>query len=80
MKNIFAFGLNAFNRNKLEALNGADQYRFWNLISLNKLKDVDSYDFQALLSEAKEQLDNFEGPIDAIINFWDFPASVLHPL
>lgn len=80
MKNIFVFGLDAFNRNKLEALKGADQYRFWNLISLNKLKDMSSYDFQALLSEAKGRLDNFEGPIDGIINFWDFPASVLHPI
>lgn len=80
MKNIFVFGLNAFNREKLEALDDADQYRFHGLIDLNKLKDATSYDFHALLSEAQEQLDRFNGSIDAIINFWDFPASVLHPI
>lgn len=41
---------------------------------------MSSYDFQALLSEAKGRLDNFESNIDAIINFWDFSASVLHPI
>ena len=80
MKNIFVFGLNAFNRERLEALDGADQYCFHGLIALSKLKDATSYDFHTLLSEAQEQLDGFDGSIDAIINFWDFPASVLHPI
>lgn len=79
-KNIFVFGLNAFNREKLEALHDADQYHFHELIALDKLKDAASYDFSALLSEAQERLDRFNGTIDAIINFWDFPASVLHPI
>jgi hypothetical protein len=80
MKNIFVFGLNTFNREKLEALDGADQFRFHSLIALNKLKDTTSYDFHTLLSEAQEQLDGIDGSIDAIINFWGFPASVLHPI
>ena len=79
-KNIFVFGLNDFNREKLESLQDADQYQFHGLIALEKLKDAVSYDFPALLIEAQEQLDSFDGPIDAIINFWDFPSSVLHPI
>lgn len=79
-KNIFVFGLNAFNREKLEALEDAEQYHFHGLIALEKLKDALSYDFSALLSESQEQLDRFDGSIDAIINFWDFPSSVLHPI
>lgn len=79
-KNIFVFGLNAFNREKLEALHDADQYHFHELIALEKLKNAVSYDFSALLSEAQEQLDRFHGSIDGIINFWDFPASALHPV
>ena len=79
-KNIFVFGLNAFNREKLEALDDADQYCFHGLIELKKLKDAVSYDFPALLVEAQEHLDNFDEPIDALINFWDFPSSVLHPI
>ncbi|SET15543.1 Biotin carboxylase [Nitrosomonas marina] len=78
-KNIFVFGLNDFNREQLESLQDADQYQFHGLIALEKLKDAVSYDFPALLVEAQEQLDSFNGPIDAIINFWDFPSSVLHP-
>jgi hypothetical protein len=50
------------------------------VFALNKLKDTTSYNFYTLLSEAQEQLDCFDGSIDAIINFWDFPASVLHPI
>lgn len=79
-KNIFVFGLNAFNREKLEALDDADQYHFHGLIAQEKLKDAVSYDFHSLLLEAQEQLDRFDGSIDAIINFWDFPSSVLHPI
>lgn len=80
MKNIFAFGLNAFNRSKLEALDDADRYRFHGLLDLEELKDAASYDFHALLNAARERLARFEGTVDAIINFWDFPASVLHPI
>lgn len=33
-----------------------------------------------LLDKAVTQLESFEGPIDAIIGFWDFPVSSMVPV
>src|SRR5690606_20339855 len=33
-----------------------------------------------LFDAAVSQLDEFPGPIDAIVSYWDFPSSVLHVL
>src|SRR5690625_3185159 len=36
--------------------------------------------FNDLLERARQQLDSFDGSIDAIISHWDFPTSCLVPL
>lgn len=79
-RNVFVLGLDDFNRAKLEALEGAEALRFHGLIEPGRLKNAASYDFRALLAEARERLAAFDGPVDAIVNFWDFPASALHPI
>jgi len=77
-RNIFVLGLDRLNRSKLESLADSEDYRFYDLLELDKLKHAPGYDLDALLAEARYRLACFEGPVDGIINFWDFPASVLH--
>lgn len=79
-KNIFVFGLNEFNREKLQTIRHAEQYRFHNLLDIHDVKDAESYPFKELLNKADTTLSAFEGSVDAIVNFWDFPASVIEPI
>lgn len=79
-KHVFVFGLNEFNRNKLKTIRHADRYEFHSLLDTDEIKDARRYPFQALLDKAEDTLRAFGGPVDAIVNFWDFPASVIQPI
>lgn len=77
-KNIFVVGLNQFNLGELNSISDAEKYNF---IPLLRLKDLmpkaGKPDIVKLIKEAKDQLDNFEGSIDGIIGFFDFPVTLL---
>ncbi|NIP71509.1 MAG: ATP-grasp domain-containing protein, partial [Gammaproteobacteria bacterium] len=79
-KHVFVFGLNEFNRNKLKTIRHADRYEFHSLLDIDEIKDARQYAFQELLDKAEHTLRVFGGPVDAIVNFWDFPASVIQPI
>lgn len=79
-KNVFVLGLNDFNRERLASIRRSDTFVFHPLLDVDDLKDAEEYHFQDLLDEAERTLSAFEGSVDAIINFWDFPASLLHPI
>lgn len=80
MKNIFVFGLDAFNLVELEALPAAADCRFHQLFSFHEVKSGPEFPLRQLYEGAIEQLERFPGPIDAIIGYWDFPVSSLLPL
>ena len=78
-KNVFVIGLDAHNRQVLEAGPDAAQYQFHQVLSFAEIYgEVISFD--DALASAQRVLDSFDGPIDAIIGFWDFPVSSLVPL
>jgi biotin carboxylase len=79
-KNVFVLGLDEQNREVLESLPDADRYRFLPLLDLEEIGQDHEMDMPALLSLAERRLDSFEGTIDAVIGFWDFPVSSLVPL
>jgi biotin carboxylase len=82
MTNIFVLGLEPFNRRLLERLPKASRYRFIGLLGFDEAVRPASghIDLPALLKEAEDQLATFDGPVDAVIGFWDFPTSVLAPI
>src|SRR5690606_36856369 len=41
---------------------------------------ADTFDFDRLVEQARAELRDFGGSIDAIIAHWDFPVSVLVPI
>lgn len=69
-----------FNLERLNNIRKADQYRFHSLLNLDRVKDVKGFPIKETLGEASEQLRRFEGAIDAIIGFWDFPISIMVPI
>ncbi|PRX45941.1 ATP-grasp domain-containing protein [Prauserella shujinwangii] len=78
-KNVFVVGLDDFNHEVLRQLPDAGDYRFHQLLDLDELMG-ENIDFDALLDSAQRQLEKFDGPIDAIVGYWDFPVSSLVPL
>jgi hypothetical protein len=77
--NIFVVGLDEENRQVLERLPGAATYEFHGLLSPEQLQHGE-IDFKELLEQAQRELDAFDGEIDAIVSYWDFPAASLVPM
>ncbi len=77
VKNIFVVGLEPFNRRLLEGVRGAEDYRFHNLLDVHEVAELGPFDIPALLHQAHDTLDRFDGPIDAVVGYWDFPTQML---
>ncbi|OZM75858.1 biotin carboxylase [Pseudonocardia sp. MH-G8] len=80
MRNVFVLGLDEHNAQLLEALPNADQYRFHPLLDIDDLLHRDTIPVPDLLEQAQRQLDEFDGRVDAVIGFWDFPISTMVPI
>ncbi|MEV0598076.1 ATP-grasp domain-containing protein [Streptomyces sp. NPDC050315] len=78
-KNIFVVGLDEGNLPELKALPDAAEYAFHGLLTAEELQ-VGEVSVPQLLDKAYGILDAFEGSIDAIVTYWDFPASTLVPI
>lgn len=76
-RNVFIVGLDELNRKILESLPDSDDYNFIQLLDLEKVKGADRYPIEKWAEQANTKLDLFDGPIDGIIGFWDFPVSGL---
>ncbi|WP_206609599.1 ATP-grasp domain-containing protein [Thiohalobacter thiocyanaticus] len=64
----------------MRELPGAQDYRFHELFTHADVKAGPAIPVQKLHDGALEQLHAFEGSIDAIVGYWDFPVSTLLPL
>jgi hypothetical protein len=79
--NVFVLGLDAQNHEVLLSLpDDGGGYRFLQLLGLDEIGQDRRVDMPGLLALAARRLDSFEGTVDAIIGFWDFPVSSLVPL
>ncbi|SHF65482.1 ATP-grasp domain-containing protein [Modicisalibacter ilicicola DSM 19980] len=79
-RNIFVVGLNAFNRERLESLRGAENYRFHGVIEPEEVYDTEYFPIEDMLNRAETQLHDFGKPIDAIVGYMDFPVSTMLPI
>lgn len=79
-KNIFIVGLDEFNLIKLKSLSRATEYNFHPLLRYEEIRGVESYSFQELLEKAQAKLEEFQGTIDAIVGYFDFPISDMVPI
>lgn len=74
-RNVFLVGLTPFHRSKLESIRNADQYRFHGL-----LEEPHDYDVPGMLRQAQAELEAFDGTVDAIAGYIDFPISTMLPI
>ncbi|MGH3493030.1 MAG: ATP-grasp domain-containing protein [Sciscionella sp.] len=77
--NVFVLGQDERNRQILADLANAEDCRFHQLLSFEEIYGAE-ISFAGTLAAAQRRLDAFEGSIDAIIGFWDFPVTSLLPL
>lgn len=78
-KNVFVMALGDFNRRLLQTIAQADQYDFHSLYRTDEIVAVPKYDMAALLRKAGRDLQAFDGSIDAIVSYWDFPTTLMLP-
>ena len=78
--NIFVVGLDDFNLTQLQCLQQANEYKFYSLIPYRNIKGKPREPIENLLQQAYKRLDEFNGSIDAIIGYWDFPVSTILPI
>ncbi|MEU1366636.1 ATP-grasp domain-containing protein [Streptomyces sp. NPDC005803] len=78
-RDIFVLGLDEANLPTLNAVPGAETYRFHPLLSIGELQEGE-VSVADLMSRARAILDAHDGPVDAIVGYWDFPVSTLVPM
>ncbi|WP_040927807.1 ATP-grasp domain-containing protein [Saccharomonospora azurea] len=79
MKNIFVLALDDENTRTLYTVPGAENYRFHSLLTVDETQ-VGEIDVDALFDKAVSELDAFDGSVDAIVSYWDFPSSTLRAM
>ncbi|HEV7627888.1 MAG TPA: ATP-grasp domain-containing protein, partial [Streptomyces sp.] len=78
-KNIFVIGLDDANLRVLRDVPDAESYDFHQLLEPDELQ-VGEVSVPDLLEKARATLDGFDGSIDAIVGYWDFPVSTIVPI
>lgn len=79
MKNVLVLGLDEANREWLETVPDHERYRLHPLLSIQQLQEGE-IPIEDLLVKAREQIAAFDGRVDAIVGFWDFPVSSMVPM
>jgi len=79
-KNVFVIGLNDFNLRQLKTIRGAEDLEFHGVIEPAAVLDTEYFPMEELLAEARAKLRAFDGPIDAIVGYMDFPVSTMLPI
>ena len=79
-KNIFVVGLDDFNLRMIKSVKNAENYNIYGLLDINQLIDSGKYRLIDMLELAVRQLRDFDGPIDAIVGYTDFPVSTIVPV
>lgn len=79
-ENIFVLGLDELNLDTLASLPHLAQYRFHSLLDVAELTRAEEIDLAGLLNKAQRQLEAFDGSVDAIVGYWDFPVTAMVPI
>lgn len=79
-KNIFIIGADWFNMQKVRKVEIDAEFKLHELLSFDEVKGKGFYPVEECLAKAKERLQEFDGSIDAIIGYWDFPVTTIVPI
>lgn len=79
VKNVFVLGVDEHNQAILDNMRDADRYQFVPVLTYDEIYG-EQISFDDVLASAQRRIDAFDGSVDAIIGFWDFPVSSMLPL
>ncbi len=79
-KNIFIIGADSFNMQKVRKVEIDATFKLHELLSFEEVRGKGFYPVEECLAKAKDRLHGFDGSIDAIIGYWDFPVTTLVPI
>ena len=79
-KNIFVIALDDFNLRMIRAVRNAENYNIYGILDVHQLIDSGKYRLIDMLELAGDELKRFEGSIDAIVGYTDFPVSTIVPI
>ena len=74
-RNIFVIGLDDEHLRDLVKIPDRDRFRFHGLLERAQVDVECSVD--EMIEAAEAELDAFDGPVDAIIGYWDFPVTAV---
>lgn len=77
--NVFVLGLDQPNLQILQAMPDGQGIVFHQLLTQDELQEG-QVSVPDLLDRAEAQLQEFAGSVDAIVTFWDFPATMMVPI
>ena len=73
-------GTDNFNLIKLRSLRNANAFEFHKLLDYQEIRGSEEYDIVDLLSRVEKRLYDFEGSVDGIIGYFDFPVTNMRPI
>ncbi|MFO7966068.1 MAG: ATP-grasp domain-containing protein [Archaeoglobaceae archaeon] len=79
-KNVFVVGLDDFNLKKMELLPEASECEFHPALYISEIREVEKFDIGALIDTAVKRMEEFPGKIDAVVAYYDFPATDILPI
>ena len=79
-KNVFIVGLDDFNLQKLRRLPGAGSCEFHAALSVKEIREVEEFDIEGLIERAYRRIEEFDGSVDAIATYYDFPGTTIAPI
>jgi hypothetical protein len=79
-KNIFVLGTDDFNLIKLRSLRHAQEFAIHKLLDYEEIRGSAEYDIVDLLARVEKRLHDFEGSVDGIIGYFDFPVTNMRPI
>jgi hypothetical protein len=76
-KNIFFVGLDDFNRETLRMLPHAAECDFHAALTIEEIREVDSYDIDRLVETAARRMAEVPGGAHGVASFFDFPGTII---
>ncbi len=73
-------GLDDLGHELIGGLREAPRYDIHRLLPAEDVIKADSYDYDQLVADADAELAEFDGVIDGVVTWWDFPSSALVPV
>ncbi len=84
-KNIFIVGYDDYNAKALNRLfsnspSQAVECEFHPLLYIKEIRNMEGYDIEALIDKATRVMENFQGTVDGVACYYDFPCTSLVPI